>query len=311
MKPKSCIFFFLILGLTSGCRYDVYQHQREKKALRKLFFAGPLAEGRLTIFVHGGKESMLSKIVHQIEYPHGIIPTSINRVDSIMGRLGTHLTNADPKEFPRDSFYFYSWSGNVTFPARTKAARRLYSVLKNHNGPITIITHSHGYNVVLNLSCVAAEYNDTSFKIDRLIMLAPPVQEVTKPYVKSPIFKEVYTFYSTADIMQVGDAQGLYWESYACTPPDVHIPLLSKRIFDPAPNMIQTRILLDWQSPGHLHFMIGRFISKLPQLLTLVKARADRDGFDYKKNFYIANIPLFNRPVHIVEPSELKRGYVP
>ena len=142
-------------------------------------------------------------------------------------------------------------------------------------------------------------------------MLAPPVQEVTKPFAYSPIFKEIYTFYSSADIMQVGDAQALYWESYACTPPHTRVPFLSTRTFEPAPNIIQTRILLDWQSAGHLHFMLGRFIKKLPLLLKLVKKTADNEGFECRKNFYIINIPLFDLPPHIVQPEELKCRYIP
>lgn len=280
-------------------------------ALRKTFFVQPLPEGRLTIFIHGTKASWVSKMVHNIEFPLGVVPLAVNKTNSILARIGCHLIEADPVQFPRESFYYYGWSGQLAFIDRLRAAQQLYSVIKKHKGPITIITHSHGCNVALNLACAAKEKNDASFCIDKLIMLAPPVQEVTKPYAHSPVFKEIYTFYSSADLMQIGDAQALYWESYACTPPQTRIPFLSARTFDPAPNIFQTRVLLDWQSPGHLLFMLGRFIKRIPELMKLVKSTAEKDGFDYRKNCYIANIPLCNLPAHIVEPAELKHHYIP
>lgn len=284
---------------------------RRKEFLKKTFFADPVADGPATIFVHGTKTSLISRLVHQSDYPHGLVRTKNIQTNSVMTRIGYILSEADPIDFPLDNFYSYTWPGKLTFDARLKAAERLYNVLRNHKGPLTIITHSHGCNVALNLAYWAQHYQDTSFCVDRLILLAPPVQEVTKPYAHSPIFKRVYTFYSTADVMQVGDPQALYWESYAYTKPCTNIPLLSKRTFDPAPHIAQTRILLDWQSPGHLVFLLKRFIKKIPALLKVVNEAVDSAGYARTRNQFIVNIPLFDLPPCVLEPTALRKGYVP
>lgn len=309
MVQKKIVGLFLLILTLCGCAQKGFY--RRKEFLKRTFFATPLSDGPLTIFIHGTKTSLISKLVHQSDYPHGLVLTKSVQTNSIMTRLSYHLSEADPAGFPIDNFYFYTWPGKLTFESRLRAAEKLYSVIRTHNGPITIITHSHGCNVALNLAYWAQTYHDTSFMVDRLIFLAPPVQEVTKPYVHSPIFKRVYTFYSSADIMQVGDPQALYWESYAYTKPCTDIPLLSRRTFEPAPHILQTRILLDGQSPGHLNFLLARFLRKLPALLTLVTQAADNDGYARTRNLFIANIPLFDLPPCLVDTCHLKGRYSP
>ncbi len=311
VKAQVLVVFFSMVALLPGCQSDYYYQQRQKKLLQKTFVEHALPEGPLTVFIHGTKASMLSRSVHQLDYRRGILALSANTTNSVLSRIGYILTETDPVAFPRESFYFYSWPGQLTFPDRLRAAEQLYEILKNHSGPLTIITHSHGSNVALNLASVAKACNDTTFKVDKLIMLAPPVQEVTKPFVNEPLFKEVYNFYSSSDIFQVGDVQALYWESYACTPPHTRIPFLSKRTFPAAPHIMQARILLDWQSPNHLQFMLARFIKKLPLLMKLIKNAAEADGFTCKKNKYIINIPPCNMPPHIVELEEIQCHYSP
>ncbi len=310
LPPKGPLGFLFIVLVLSACTHKKGFYRR-KEFLKKTFFADPVVDGPITVFVHGTKTSLISRLVHQSDYPHGLVLTKTIQTNSIMTRIGYILNDADPIDFPLDSFYSYTWPGKLTFDGRLKAAERLYAVLRDHKGPLTIITHSHGCNVALNLAHWAQQYQDTSFCVDRLILLAPPVQEVTKPYVHSPIFKRVYTFYSSADVMQVGDPQALYWESYAYTKPCTNIPLLSKRTFDPAPHIVQTRILLDWQSPGHLVFLLKRFIKKIPALLKVVKEAADCDGYATSRNYFVVNIPLFDLPPCLVEQSQLKKGYIP
>ncbi len=298
-----------MLTLSACCKKK--QFYRRKEFLKKTFFVSPLAEGPITIFIHGTKTSVISRLVHQSDYPNGLVCARGIHTNSLLTRVAFTLCETDPQNFSLDRFYLYTWPGKLNFENRLRAAEQLYKVIRAHKGPLTIITHSHGSNVALNLAYWAQQYQDTTFSVERLILLAPPVQEVTKPYVHSPIFKQVYTFYSSADLLQVGDPQALYWESYAYTKCSA-IPLLSNRTFDPAPSIVQTRILLDWHSTGHLNFLLTRFIKKLPALLKLVKEAADNDGYARMRNCFIANIPLFDLPVHLVEPSVLKkRGHIP
>lgn len=308
---KKCISFVMLLMILIGCAPKKKTFYRRKAFLQKTFYASPMTDGPAIVFVHGTKTSLISRLVHQSDYPVGFLASKDTQTESVMTRIGRTLNCSDPEEFPVDSFYYYTWPGKLSFESRLRAAQGLYDILRNHKGPITIITHSHGCNVALNLAYWAQKNQDTSFAIDRLILLAPPVQEVTKPYVYSPIFKRVYTFYSSADIMQVGDMQALYWESYAYTEPSTRVPWLSKRTFNPAPHIIQTRVLLDGQSPGHLNFLLKRFIKKLPALLKLVKAAEEDDGYARTRNQFVVNIPLFDLPPYLIEGSELKGRYTP
>ncbi len=308
---KRVVGLLVILSVVPGCgQFSQYYRQR-KQYLKKVFFAGPIPDGPVTIFIHGTKESIISKMVHKLDYPYGIVAANTVEANSVLSRIPRYLNEVAPEEFDLTRFFFYGWHGKLNFRSRYTGAQRLYDILKDHKGPITIITHSHGCGVALFLAEFAQRDNNADFSIDRLILLAPPVQVATKHYAHAPIFKEVFTFYSTADFMQVGDPQGIYWESYAFTPDETQVPFFSKRTFDPAPTIYQTRILADRQSPGHLYFMLQGFMKHMPCLLDMVHTRAQNGGYEDTRNFYIINIPLCNLPLEFLKPADLKGKYVP
>ncbi len=300
----------IITLLIPSCKQSNYYNKR-KLYQRKVFLAGPVPDGRATIFIHGTKESIISKLVHKLDYPYGVVQASTINVSSVLSRIAHTLAIACPEEFALDTFYFYGWHGRLNFPSRTHAAERLYNVIKNHKGHLTIMAHSHGCSVALYLASLAEQDQNSSFKVDRLIMLAPPVQIVTKHLIHAPIFKEVYTFYSTSDFLQIGDPQGLYWESYAYSPADTKIPFLSARTFDPAPNIMQTRVLQDRQSPGHLGIMLSRFIKNIPCLVQMIYERALHGGYETCRNLYTINIPPCGLPPEFIHDRELKGKYIP
>lgn len=311
---KSCIlkrgiFLALCLVLT-GC-LPKKSFYRRKAFLKRTCYIAPLTEGPTTIFVHGTKTSLISRLVHQCDYPEGVIASRHTQTRSVMTNIGYTLSATDPVAFPRDSFYYYTWPGKLSFASRLRAAEKLYSIAHEHKGPLTIITHSHGCNVALNLAYWAEKNNDSLFVVDKLILLAPPVQEVTKQYTVSPVFKRIYSLYSSADVMQVSDPQALYWESYAYSKPVTNIPLFSRRTFEPAPHIIQVRILLDWQSPGHLNFLLHRFLKNLSAIINLVTCEADNGGYERCGNCYTVNIPLLGLSPHLVDPKMLKGKYIP
>ncbi len=310
VKKSLVVVSIIILGLIPSCKYSQHYNQR-KQYLKKVFFTGPLHDGPVTIFIHGTKESIISKVVHKLDYPYGLISASSVEANSVLSRIPLYLQEAYPQEYTLDNFFFYGWHGKLNFRSRYNAAERLYNVIKKHKGPITIMTHSHGCSVALYLAMCAEQDNNPNFCIDRLVFLAPPVQVATKHYVHAPVFKEVYTFYSSADLIQISDPQGIYWESYAYTSDDTQVPFFSTRTFDPAPNIMQTRILADKQSPGHLLFMLGRFIKHLPCMLNMVHNKADNGGYEESRNFYIINIPLCNLPLEFLTLCDLKGQYVP
>ncbi len=306
-------FRHLLLVLASltcipGWRTPPPRWTRNQIRINKSFFIGPLNEGPVTLFIHGTKSSSITRALCNLEFPHGINPVNLIRTRSLLSTIAHTLNSAYPQKFPLDSFYFYSWEGHLTFQSRWKAAQKLYPILKNHTGPLTIITHSHGANVALYLARCAHLDGNADFTIDKLIMLAPPVQEATKQYASSPVFKEIYNFYSTADCMQVADMQGTYRESRKEAPLGTPIPFFSERTFQPAPSIRQIRVLIDGQSPSHLHFLLTRFIKHLPVLMTLAE---DAGDYAYSQNFTIVNIPRGDKPPHCLSKRELKGSYIP
>ena len=162
------------------------------------------------------------------------------------------MHQACPEEFPLTSFYFFGWSGKLDFKARKQEAVRLYDELKKLDGAITIIAHSHGGNVALHLAEVAQARNDTDFQIDRLILLATPVQEATAGFTAWPLFKKVIACYSATDATQILDPQGCYSSAYKNRKGDKKSPLFSRRTFEPIAGVRQARILLDKHDPGIL-----------------------------------------------------------
>jgi hypothetical protein len=171
--------------------------------------------------------------------------------------------------------YLFGWSGVLSFKARKKASQRLYGYIRQIRNnkaydktPVTIITVSHGGNVGLGLGGIAEEYHDTTPGIDRLVILCCPVQEATSNYVNSPIFKKVFHLYSSHDLVQVLDPQGLYSE------PDAGCPtsLLSTRTFPHvADNVIQADIRWSRKaSLSHIDFALAGFQKQLPALLELL-----------------------------------------
>lgn len=184
------------------------------------------------------------------------------------------LAEADAQQFPLDSFYAYRWNGYLSFAERKKEARRLYKLIlelidqhKTTHGTtpiITIITHSHGGNVGLNLACVQDEF-EALFQVDKLILLACPVQQATECYTQDKIFKEIYSLYSKLDSLQVADPQGL-------TSPTKTKGLFSGRRFPTQPNLKQAKVQFSFRPLIHVEFMMSKFLKNLPTLINKMTA---------------------------------------
>ena len=165
--------------------------------------------------------------------------------------------------------------------------------------------HSHGASVALYLAQVAQEDNNPDFSIERLILFAPPVQAATAHHIKSPIFKKVFSFYSTADIGQIVDPQGLYNDTK--TSLDKGYSLFLNEPFASSKNLIQVRVLFNMQSPGHSDFLIPRFLSRLPATISFLEASTSSSH----KQHVILNIPRPHEAIHLVKKKQLSGSYVP
>lgn len=218
---------------------------------------------KITIFIHGTLFPGLRQLVQIFDCPLGLIPANTRKNRYLLSRIPYIVSEAASHEFPFDSFYLYGWSGRLNIQARMKAAEELYLKVRDFKGSLTIIGHSHGATVALLLARAAQKYNDTTFKIDKLILLACPVQEATADYVTSSTFKKVFSLYSATDLVQIADPQGFYAPNT--------LSFFSRRIFNPAPRLIQAQILINGRSPFHITFMLKRFLEKLPAVIALLE----------------------------------------
>lgn len=222
----------------------------------------------VTVWVHGTKlppQSILYFFLYRkLGLHRAVCYDWVYRLRSI----AQELSQADPEHYPLKHIYFFGWSGNLNFIAREKAARDLHASIvslrthyKNHYGKdpiLRVITHSHGGNVVLNMANL-----EHTFKVDELIMLACPVQDETSYLVTSPLFKQVYAFYSTGDMIQVADPQGLYKKNKYGTR-----NFFSCRRFPfELPNLVQAQARNRNATFAHIDFLRTPFVSRLPLIV--------------------------------------------
>ncbi|MBA3954373.1 hypothetical protein H0X48_03595 [Candidatus Dependentiae bacterium] len=242
----------------------------------------------VTVQVHGTLPPLISKLVHALDSPLGLVPALTQGNKYYLGRIPYLLYHTDPQDFPLKTSYLFGWSGRLNFQARKEAAHELYKVLKELPHPITLITHSHGGNVALNLALIVQEYDDTTFFIDRLVLLAAPVQAATAHLVKSPIFKRVISLYSSKDWTQVIDPQRLYSISRSSNIP---VPFFSQRIYPASDNLIQACILINRRSPTHIEFLSPNFFKTLPVVLEILTQSADKAHLASQQSHFNISIP--------------------
>lgn len=229
---------------------------------------------RITIWIHGTKSmSFISDFVHAVPYTglkHINKLSSIYRIKSVI----KSLAQAAPQRFPLEHFYAYGWSGKLCFKKRQLEAEKLYLTItaliaeyqKEYGTTphITLITHSHGGNVALNLATITDK--DPSLRVE-LILLACPVQHETKELVHSQLFERIYSFYSPADLMQIIDPQGLYTTKTNTT---MHFEL-SERIFPSHASLRQIQLEINGEGVSHLGFILNQTIKALPMILDAVE----------------------------------------
>lgn len=114
-------------------------------------------------------------------------------------------------------FYTFGWDGRLRQKSRIHSAKLLYkSLLTEINSlknrfklsdqdlELILVGHSHGGNVLLNLAQAEAEFKNNLI-INKLILLGTPVQSETAEFINHMMFKKIYSFYSTNDIVQIMD----------------------------------------------------------------------------------------------------------
>ncbi len=275
------IMCFIILICASSCSYrkelvkkkiSLQGKQNISSAIKPQNTIKEQAElPRITVWIHGTKGfGRISEFVHAMR-EKGLVHYSCISKGYRLGEMIKTLSQADPVRFPQEHCYAFGWSGELSFDARKKEARNLYNALNllideytiKYNTPpmLTLITHSHGGNVALNLANIKDSHSKLC--IDQMILLACPVQDETKDLVTNPFFKRIYSFYSTSDMMQILDPQGLYKTEHN----DQRHLAFSERQFDVNPKLRQTKLKINGHGVAHAGFIMCSFIKLLPSLI--------------------------------------------
>ena len=181
----------------------------------------------VTVWVHGTRpSSFLPQLKRDVKQSLDAVthaPVGLHNAQSLETSLKHYkitkaLADADATQFPFEHFYVFGWSGDLDQTARQGAAFDLYTELiglvqtyKNYYGQapnLTLISHSHGGNVALEMTRFYKE--DESLLINRFIAMACPVQKATARYTSHAMFKKIYALHSHLDMVQILDPQRLH-----------------------------------------------------------------------------------------------------
>jgi hypothetical protein len=274
MKNNAFLVAFSIIFLIPGC---MQRGQKKLISVQKLLETDKHAEElkpnlpSITVWVHGTR--LLPQGIFEKFF---FCKPGLNHYTSINSNYHHHylastLINADPKMFPDEYFYLFGWNGKLSFIERERAARKLYLDLKvvrddykkkfGTEPIIRLLGHSHGGNVILLLAQVK-DPEDTSFFIHNVILMGTPVQKQTKHYVFAECFGKIYSLYSMIDMLQVIDPQGLQQKETDA--------LFSERFFPVDEKIDQVAIRINNRSIMHIEFILNKFITQLPGILTQI-----------------------------------------
>lgn len=233
----------------------------------------------ITIWVHGTLV-FRTPIYHKIFNKQScLVPAESLPANHHFRLLAETIVEQDPEHFSSKEFYIFSWSGKLQHQERINAAQKLYNdiliLVKNYQETykcypkITIITHSHGGNVVLNMAKI--KNMPIPLHIKALILLACPVQDKTMNFINTPMFERVYSLYSSFDIVQILAPQFRRNHSIDLTTlkrkHHYKIPLFSSRVFPSHQHLTQAKIKINNYPLTHTSFSTQKFVKMLPYIL--------------------------------------------
>lgn len=222
----------------------------------------------ITIFVHGTHTQLLTKLFPKTLYiPNKLVKIlDLNKYNYVKW-LTESISSSDSFTYPLDNFYAFGWTGMLNSKERFRSSQNLYLELKqliniceqqNVKARITIITHSHGGNIALNLAKIHGD--DQNLHIHKLILMACPVIEETQHLIDHKIFKNVYSIYSKVDMFQVMSIQGL--------PNLKNNSVFSGRRFSKVDKLKQFAIHINGRPIWHIEFIFWKFPKLLPQIVS-------------------------------------------
>jgi len=281
IAPQIICTYFFFLCILPSCIHKRYIDKQilyvspEKKHPIKHIQAPPV-----TIWVHGTLMFYKPFYYNIFNSKSCLIPTTLLPYNHKLRLISDALIEQDPASFTPEEFYAFCWSGKLQAFERKEAAKKLHEDLitlidtyqKKYNcyPVIRIITHSHGGNVVLNMAKIKTDALH-SISIQSLVLLACPVQENTQHLISSPLFKKIYSLYSSFDLIQIIAPQLKRKQRNDTSIPKekrpYKKPAFSSRIFPHHPNIIQAKIKINNYPISHTHFSSIQFAEILPSIL--------------------------------------------
>ena len=228
----------------------------------------------LIVWIHGTAANCFlpNKLTGKIRGKVEIIHFDALHQDSDAKKKAVALQHGDDICFNTSNFYRCNWSGFLDYKEREYVAEKLYDFLVDKVNEITadtgkrpsisIITHSHGGNIALTLAKYNNKHGGDDLVVDRLILMACPVQKRTADFANHQTFKKIYAFYSPFDPIQLCAMQGFL--------------AFSGRKFAPGPNIVQIRTYWNHIGLWHNQFNSIWFARLLPALIT----KTDSGGLD-------------------------------
>ncbi len=227
---------------------------------------------KLTVWVHGTNFKTLLPFSHSKFKQTKLEHFSELKLGSESYKRAICLANQDQEQFPTKGFYLFRWPGRLSHKCRKAAGQVLFQELfnliqkiqksGNYQVHLTIIAHSYGGGVALELAQQNVE-KDYAIQIDRLVLLACPVQDRLQKLVTCQTFKKIFTFYTTSDWLQCLALHG--WGAW------------SGRRFVSNYNLVHIQVdSLNWGF-GHNSFKQEGFLQNLPKTLTLLGLKWQAD----------------------------------
>lgn len=275
---RSLYFSFFILATVPSCihRKNVDKQYLYIKPTTTINSPENSSSPPITIWIHGTiffKKSPNYYLYHK--NPH-LIKAGLLPKESHLRQIADIIHNEDKNAFPLEHFYMFYWSGHFSIRERKAAAEKLHhsitDLIKEYHKEygiypiIRIIAHSHGGNLALHMAQIKSD--ESAPIVDTLVLLACPVQHKTMHLIDAPMFKRIYSLYSSFDLVQVLAPQ-------LHTPAIIKkkgrhrykIPTFSSRLFPEHSHVIQTKIKVNNIPVSHTYFSHAEFASMLPHIL--------------------------------------------
>jgi len=231
----------------------------------------------ITIFVHG--TYFMRKVFHYSPYRHLMYcPDGLTLVKYLpkhyhFYKIAHGCVTCDYKNYSLDQFYVFGWdSEHINDRARNNAAKILveeimqivvdYYIEHDVIPKIRLIGYSHGGNVVLHTANYIPMYADLADVAFEAWLFGTPVQAINHDLVNSESFDTIYSIYSTKDIVQKMDPQGLR---------NRNVPknsFWSERTFHESSRCIQVNFTVNGDSISHSFYNeIFQYFPKIKKII--------------------------------------------